>query len=216
MNNTLNDSSNSVNKGDHSVSSHSYDDSGGAPFFADMTLDLALAHDIAETPDPTQKSVIGVERMAPSLETGKLEFPTLPALPETKSNTSTNVEPSLSLDRTTSYEDPSHQEPPPQQQEQFQSPSSSFNPQDGSEDLENRDMERVTNDPRNMRRRFQGLGNRLKSNRRSWPKDVSWAMAFCIVVPFSLLFPIWFAKVPEDDNAKHMSSSKWLATAASP
>jgi hypothetical protein len=177
MSSNTNNSVGSIHKGDHSVSSHSYDDSGGVPFFADMTLDLAEAHDIAETPDPSQKSVIGVERMTPSAS--EVDFPTLPVLRETRSNN--NVSP------TTTTTLPDH----PQPEEESSPQHCDFNPQDGmdSNDLENRDMGRLTNDPRNMRRRFQGLGNRLKSNRKTWPKDVSWAVAFCVVVPSSLLFP---------------------------
>jgi hypothetical protein len=202
MSSNTNNSVGSIHKGDHSVSSHSYDDSGGVPFFADMTLDLAEAHDIAETPDPSQKSVIGVERMTPSAS--EVDFPTLPVLRETRPNN--NVSP------TTTTTLPDH----PQPEEESSPQHCDFNPQDGmdSNDLENRDMGRLTNDPRNMRRRFQGLGNRLKSNRRTWPKDVSWAVAFCVVVPSSLLFPVWFARVPEDGDK--MNSSRWLATATSP
>ena len=40
-----------------STSSHSYEESG-LPFFADMTLDLAEAHDIAETPEPTRRTMV--------------------------------------------------------------------------------------------------------------------------------------------------------------
>ena len=45
-------------------------------------------------------------------------------------------------------------------------------------------------------------------SRLQWPKDVSWSMTFLIVVPFTLLLPIWFAKNP--------NSSVWIATAVSP
>lgn len=183
------------------------------PFFADMTLDLAEAHDIAETPEPMQRAIVQTSQpQHPSVN-----FPNLPSLAE--NSQSSNI-PNPGADsfatppRITARPTPSSpplvappSNPPDTSAPPLASPQY-HNPQDDnfeSSFLE-RDMDRLSANPR------VGQGPRMSHSgqrrRRQWPKDVSWALSFVIVVPVTLFFPIWFAA---DKN-----SDVWLATATSP
>ncbi|KAG7368003.1 plasma-membrane choline transporter family protein [Nitzschia inconspicua] len=204
---------------DQSHSSQSYEAENSVPFFADMTLDLAEAHDIAETPEPMQRTILQTPQ-----PTHSKEFPNLPSLDEC--NTIVSNPTDASADSTAStpqriFIQPSSSltsKPSPMQLEiqeiratdsspSFPPPTQYHNPQDDNieSSFVDRDMGRLSANPRVVR------GPRsTQRRRRQWPKDVSWAMSFFIIVPVTLLFPIWFAAKNTDADAV------WIATATSP
>lgn len=192
------------------------------PFFADVTLDLAEAHDIAETPEPTR--VVLVE--APQIT----RFPSLNVQDDRNSNAAAST--SMTATAMTMSEDeggtdqiidntvllPARTLSPfsadPRQSMNGSSPlpdhsqpqslyviNQHHNPQD---DLQ--PMARVTSSSQGrILRPISSINSRLR--RRQWPKDVSWTVAFCIFVPVSLLLPIWLARDPD--------STSWIATSTS-
>eukprot|EP00980_Cylindrotheca_fusiformis_P020309 scaffold7344_cov145-Cylindrotheca_fusiformis.AAC.7 len=151
-------------------SSHGEDE---APFFADMTLDLAVAHDIAETPEPTTRKVVG--RSEGSLDS----FPRMPDIPQ---------------EAPLAFSEPD---------------TSNDNPDFGRNNLNS--IRSVQAQRKAFSRTDSGGG--MPSSRR-WPRDSSWALAFGIFIPVSLLGPIILAKkvTPVTEN----KAAHWIATAMAP
>lgn len=172
-----------------SFSNNSEDES---PFFADMTLDLAEAHDIAETPEPNRKPL--------SQQTIE-NLPSMPAIPEPTPSAALSM-PSTP-DRSIGYSD---------------NPSSVYSTDDDDSMGEtNRVMASISNapdqDPGGASTAHRGV-NRMTPSAKRWPRDVQWAVGFCILVPLSLLLPMLFAKAPPP--AADNPTENWLATAPAP
>ena len=158
------------------------------PFFADITLDLAEAHDIAVTPEPTRKAVVtggkisrSLPRM-PSIPDGSSSFedaPTLstPALPTTHSTSTHSTE-----EVTSSYTD---------RKTKFASI--------------------VGSRPGGKYHRNRGGSGTLPSARRM-PRDVQWAVAFWLVVPLSLVLPL----IVGPPVVRVVGTETWMATAPAP
>jgi hypothetical protein len=279
-NNNNSFSSNSLMDQSQSSSRHSYEAENGIPFFADMTLDLAEAHDIAETPEPLHRTLFPTTTQ--SLQHQQQQFPTLPSLSEYNSSNQNLVDNFIVTNNNNINNNGDNEEMllstplsrisrlPPQQQQQQHLPLSSatttsttvsatttttavaasmssssssppvpqhddnnYNPQDDTVVgvMLDRNMERVTaNDTNNKNSHhpgfLRGLATRRSSNhqhhrrrRRQWPKDVSWAIAFILIVPITLLFPIWFAGTNNSNNNNNENNNKseiWIATGKAP
>lgn len=149
--------------------SHGEDD---IPFFADMTLDLAEAHDIAETPEgkhrkvlnPTSKELIAMPQFS--------EIPQDEAVTASLSSMNDN--------------------------------GSNMNP-DFSNNLNSITSEQTHG-------KLSALGVKPSPATRSMPRDVYWAIAFAIFVPFSLFGPI----VSQHDAEATKSKTYWLGTNLAP
>jgi hypothetical protein len=244
-----------MNRSQSTSSHHSNNDAeNGVPFFADMTLDLAEAHDIAETPEPLHRTLFPATTVQPSQQPQQ-HFPNLPSLSEYNNNN--NGEETLLSTPFRISRPPHHHHQQQQQQQQpppssvsttksstamsavtVSSSSSSSPPVPPVYEVLDRNMERVTAtnndvDDDNLRPRFlRGFSTRPSSannrrhhyhhhhhrRRRAWPKDIAWAIAFVLVVPMTLLFPIWFAGTKKnnsnDDN--NDSNEIWIATGTAP
>lgn len=140
--------------------SYSEDES---PFFADMTLDLAEAHDIAVTPEPTRQVLVDAGSAARNI-------PKMPPI--------------------------------------LDDPLSS--PEDGAQefafdDTQGNNMKSITSEQTHGK--FSRYNGKKTSSSRRWLRDTPWAVAFCLVVPLSLLVPIMFSSNEND---------LWLATASAP
>lgn len=166
--------------------------SSGGLFFADATLDLDEAHDIAETPepprrflavDPTCESASTILRM-PQLDSVGGGSSVISSKNSSKSNSSRSISP---------------------QRSNLPVPSSSTSLEvdsDGppSSKSLNGPMHRITNSSSgdnngngNQRNYGNSLGAMSMASRPRarprWPRDLPWAVAFCIVVPLGLLWP---------------------------
>lgn len=159
---------------------HQDDDS---PFFADITLDLAEAHDIAETPEPTRTTLTDTDFLKdmprmPSIPDGIPETVPLSTFSDVPGGTMTfpTVATSQESDRS----------------DERQLFSSISNQPSGEIPPEYR--------------------SRLTPSTRRWPRDVQWAVAFCILVPLSLLLPMVFCP----SQPKSGGAETWMATAPAP
>ena len=182
--------------------SHNEDDS---PFFADITLDLAEAHDIAETPEPTLKQGVNTDALK--------EIPRMPSIPDSPPHTAVDDEPS-------SASSAAHQA-----QGHAASATSPVSPAgasldesfDDSKPLSAISSGYVANDSGNNASGRIGMSYdhrpRLTPSLRRWPRDVQWAVAFCIVVPLCLLMPMIFAPHKPKGGT---GTETWLATAPAP
>ena len=171
---------------------------GGGLFFADATLDLDEAHDIAETPEPPRRflHVDPIQSQAkdklrlPRLEevgssgSGGGSSPTLSRSPPSKGNNNNiNNDPPTpkSANRSTTTSDTTDPSSPPTSDRSLNGP-----------------MNRITGTNNNNLQGQQSFGSAASSvNSRTrrfrspprWPRDLTWAVAFCIVVPLGLVFP---------------------------
>ena len=186
------------------------------PFFADMTLDISVAHDIAETPEPINRKTFDANHPVSS---SLPHFPTMPSLPELQqsnnsqihnnnnnnSNTSTSRD-DANIGNDNDDNDPSMIESHQPNHHQQQHPSSQGNPRKDKINIsengvyeddfndDNHVMARVTSDS-TPGGRFRPFGSssggwRSRFRRRRWPKDVGWAIAFWLVVPIGLFVPL--------------------------
>ena len=174
-----------------------------SPFFADMTLDLAEAHDIAETPEPTKRAILDPSAMA------NRNIPHMPSIPDNDNFAATSVPPSLSQ-KTTADEAAAETSPSVPTREMESENNNNIN---GSFEVGN--LTSITSDQDNGGGSFEGqngLGKRPSimntPSSKKYPKDIPWAVGFCIVVPLSLLLPMAFA-TPSSDKL-------WVATATAP
>lgn len=157
----------------------------GGLFFADATLDLDEAHDIAETPEPPRRFLnmdANHTNAHPTLR--------LPQLDRLGSNLSTSSGNSLQNRSATNSRDNSRSVSPVQAaaptilNTQPEGPSS-------SKSLSG-PMNRITSGGNNSNGHYNpnlgGSRPRFR-NRPRWPRDLPWAVAFCVVVPLGLLWP---------------------------
>mmetsp|Transcript_1291 Transcript_1291/g.1725 ORF Transcript_1291/g.1725 Transcript_1291/m.1725 type:complete len:702 (+) Transcript_1291:102-2207(+) len=182
---------------DNDFSSRSADDDDhhhrppppGIPFFADATLDLETAHDIAETPEAKRKTIsafntrshagVGAGVGAATTVSRRLDMPPV-SLPLTQ------------LDESSAF--------PP-----FGGGVGDVLLEDAHELVDDDDQ----NDPNNVQSKktdFARITATLETSipppkhRPVFPRDLPWAVAFIIIVPFSLIWPILIeehAKVDE-------------------
>jgi len=223
------------------------------PFFADVTLDISVAHDIAETPEAVTRKSYDTNQHVPSLP----DIPAMPSLtefqhelmakekslplehleePNLKSQRSLSSSNNKRSDKSNQFDSVDFLKQPNQDQLQLQLPQSpqrndnyNFNDvgneipdvNDGS-DSDNHVMAHVTrnNTPGG---RFRPFGNtngnwRTRLRRRRWPKDISWAVAFWMIVPISFFVPLVLYGGYTTDTSFISSTTKasWLATATSP
>jgi Plasma-membrane choline transporter len=212
---------------DHSTSS-SYEDTA-PPFFADMTLDLAEAHDIAETPEPKQRTLIEAREIVDVHSLAQL--PTISTISSgnntvNSNNISINIvsrptpggadgmirsdDNDITAAATTIDQSSS---------QQYQQGSHDHNPQD---DYLPQVMGRVTSSDPGMStaRNYRSASNVLMrgaggSRRRLRSKDVAWAVCFILIVPTSLLVPPLLLNRHYHTDSDS-SSDIWLATARAP
>lgn len=152
-------------------SSHHHHSSHSTPFFADATLDLDEAHDIAETPEATPRVVA---RLAFDQQP-HLCVPELPEHDDKQYDTTTY---STSNNNTTKI-------------------MTTMMTQDDDLRLEEASRDYRLGNHRNF------TNNNINNNtiitdplrpvrRPKWPRDVSWAVMFLVVVPLGLLQPLLF------------------------
>ena len=184
------------------------------PFFADMTLDLAEAHDIAETPVPTRKRLIGPDELGNDL----LTMPAIPGSPEA---------PSPQSFTTSSSRDAGISRPVPM-------PLLGSTSDDGEDSSSNNNINpnfdphgnltSITSEQTHGRiASAKGTSGSLPPSARRWPRDVSWAVGFAIAVPLSLILPTMFSNTKSRGGSTSSSSSSssddtefWIATATGP
>ncbi|CAJ1945651.1 unnamed protein product [Cylindrotheca closterium] len=150
----------------HGSSSRGDDD---PPFFADMTLDLAEAHDIAETPEATHRKLLATKDQL-------IAMPKMPVIPQDRVITS-----SLS------------------------------NSDDSISPKFNANLSSITHEQTHGRISAMGNNKPLQAT-RNMPRDIYWAIAFAIFVPFSLLGPI----MSSNDAESKTSKTYWLGTSLAP
>jgi hypothetical protein len=144
------------------------------PFFADATLDLAEAHDIADTPEATRPQFDTVTIQA---HRTRLQVPSLQNLVEITEETSA-VASSSQQAPASSPESP---------------PTDSFIP--SSPQNEKASFSRITGS--------LDTDVRTTTTRKpKWPRDIPWTVAFFLFVPTALLYPM--LRGPTDSQlAKH-------------
>ncbi|VEU33620.1 unnamed protein product [Pseudo-nitzschia multistriata] len=216
----------------------------GTPFFADMTLDISVAHDIAETPEAVARATMDHNTSAGLLS----DVPSMPPLPEFQheqlqsqpgrqsSSLSQRPEepfvPSKLVYSNGSSDAPldhhrQQQTPLEKSEPRSLSPEEHFdsNHFDEEDEDDHQIMARVTSSNHTRGGRFRPFGNsngnwRNRLRRKQWPKDISWAVAFWMIVPVGLLVPlIWYGGSNGNAGATTSSSSSetlWLAAAMSP
>jgi len=182
---------------DHVVDEEEDDD---ALFFADITLDLQEAHDIAGTPEPTRKTIVNMESSKSSSSSSRRMIPRMPSIPDTYAYNNSNDE-----DVTMEF---------------------ALKPQEDEE--EEKDSKLLTTTaikgpsihhyPHHHKNRRS-----ISSTARRWPRDVQWAFAFCIIVPLSLILPIIFGRqhslMPSSSSSQEPNKlvpELWMATAPAP
>lgn len=153
------------------TSTSSFSDADESPFFADITLDLAEAHDMAMTPEATQKKLV--------VDHSTRDIPRMPMIPD----------------------DPIS--PPEGAMNELEITAPDYPVFD---DMQGNPLNSITSDRAGNVATTYNQNKLMPTSARKWPRDVSWAAAFCIVVPLSLLLPMMFA--PSGDS--------WLATATAP
>jgi hypothetical protein len=160
--------------------SHSSSDGGGL-FFADATLDLDEAHDIAETPEPPRR-FLQVDPKGP-ISHANLRLPQLDLLPSTGPGTlgltnSGTINRSVTL--TTSP------------QSAAVSPTNTAAEGPSSSRSLNAPMNRITNtrDDNHPHSNGHVSSERPRFRQRPrWPRDLPWAVAFCVMLPVGLIWP---------------------------
>jgi len=147
----------------------------GIPFFADATLDLAEAHDIAETPEP----------MKPSFDANQI----------TKSNYRQLQLPNLMLASTA---EGNEEEDENQGGIYNDALSSSSNRRRTASTASSSDLDPHQRSSPREKTRFSRITS-VETERRvdvrpkvppRWPRDLPWTIAFWLFVPISLIWPI--------------------------
>ena len=189
-------------------SDHGDDES---PFFADMTLDLAEAHDIAETPQP--RKLILDETAMGSAGSAQLHIPSLGSSMDSISESM--VPPMAATDGTitsggsipTSIPNPSNAET------SGSSDGQRYNKITSSSDMGRMEpMNRISNVEEGRGAVVHAYTGTPSSKR--WPRDIQWAVAFCIVAPISLLIPIIHKSDPNSIDST--ADTIWISTAVAP
>lgn len=157
-----------------------------SPFFADITLDLAEAHDIAETPEPTRKQLVDTDFLK--------EMPKMPPIPDEYPVGGFATNPSSQPAQ--SYSD----------RPAAAAAAGLVDSEDENRSVDDSKLFASISSNKNSR-----AARAMPSSRR-WPRDIQWAVAFCIIVPLCLLLPMIFCP----DKAKAMGTETWMATAPAP
>ncbi len=210
------------------------------PFFADVTLDISMAHDIAETPEAGARKTYDPSRNVPSLA----GLPSMPTLPERqverqgssltgrieerqKNSSDDDFNPITSHNQLDQHEDqkipPPPSSPPPTDNYGFQDVGHPMSIENDDFDNDNHVMARVTSN-HTPGGRFRPFGNkngnwRTRLQRKKWPKDTSWAVAFWMLVPIGFFVPLLLYGGGGRNNTSSTSSdtnTSWLAASASP
>ena len=163
-------------QGDADLSSRSFS-APGTPFFADATLDLETAHDIAETPEVT-RTVASFPR-----QQGRgLQMPAVvPPLSQLNEDTTSAVSPFPPFGNRNDNANSSN------------NPTDSVLLQNAHEFIDDDDEHNPHNPPKTD---FARITATLETtipppkHRPVFPRDLPWAVAFIILVPFSLIWPI--------------------------
>ena len=233
------------------------------PFFADVTLDISIAHDIAETPEAVTRKTYDADDNDP-VASSLAEVPTMPSLPELHQRdlTAREAPPSLyqradeppraqtqtraplytTANKFNSVGNSNHPQEPEQQQkipprnnilqnESCDDPNAiddnqGFDDDDSHYDSDNHVMARVTSN-HTPGGRFRPFGNtngnwRTRLQRKKWPKDISWAVAFWMFVPIGLLVPLLryggsgSGGGTDSSSPATTTNASWLATATPP
>jgi hypothetical protein len=160
----MNDLSADTSNMQHSMSSYGDDESHSeSPFFADITMDIAEAHDLAMTPEP--------HKLKLNINTNGGDVPRMPQFVSSSSDSSTPR--ALVSGGATVPGD--RNEPMKSVQGSF---AQTYNP------------------------------NQTTPSLQRYPRDVPWAVAFCIFVPVSLFLPLLAKNSTFNDI--------WMATASAP
>jgi hypothetical protein len=165
-------------------------DSNHLPFFADATLDLEEAHDIADTPEPT-RPVTRPNKLQIAAAVEQIPMPTLHFLesPTADSFADANVDPRTVADATST----------------------------GSS-IPTNSISRESPDDKSTFARITSLETAYPSMSRTqhsvprWPRDLPWAIAFVLFVPTGLLWPI--LTQTEANESSHAITSHPLSTAS--
>ena len=197
MDNSGSENSNTDTTPNHSSHSqiNNHGSVSGGLFFADATLDLDEAHDIAETPEPPRRflSVDPQDAGQPSLRLPQLEAGSnnsiMGASTPTSSRSAANSR-SVSPQPTHSSSNNSNNNAP------LSSAALEVNPEGPpSTNSLSGPMNRITsshhnhNNPAMNGSSLESSGRHRSRTRPRWPRDLSWAVAFCVVVPLGLLWP---------------------------
>lgn len=187
--------------GDHNGSYSAGEDE--SPFFADITLDLAEAHDIAETPEPSRKALIGGEYG---------NMPRMPSIPANDPlvSSSKSLPASPYIKQNNSIPDPVQEDD--DTDEQFTGESRNFVSITSDSAQGNHEKANSTGNLHSA----HNHRNRMTPSSRRWPRDVEWAVGFCILVPLSLLLPILFSRGPAPPKHGSNPTENWLSTAPAP
>eukprot|EP00536_Pseudo-nitzschia_multiseries_P008401 jgi/Psemu1/257199/estExt_Genewise1Plus.C_2130008 len=174
--------------------------SHGTPFFADMTLDISVAHDIAETPEAVTRKTFDPDRPVVVLP----DVPPMPTLSEFQNGQVPVARQQSLLSQRT-------------EKSYAQTQGSTYN-NNNNNNNNNNDGE-IRNDGHHQPQLQQhpGInGNwRTRLRRKQWPKDISWAVAFWTIVPIGLLGPLLRA-TGTGTGSSPSSEASWLAAATSP
>jgi hypothetical protein len=154
------------------------DDHSESPFFADMTLDLETAHLPAATPEPARKFI------NEATSGGKGSLPHIPAFPEEGD----------------------------EDDEESSMPSDDDENNGGQTSSSNNNNTSTAGDRNEPMQALRGglsgvFSSKSRTNLRRYPRDLNWAIAFFVVVPCSLLFPML---------ASNDKKEVWMATATAP
>ena len=187
-------------------SNHDVEDE--SPFFADITLDLAEAHDIAETPQP--KKLMLDNTVMENTGSSQLHIPSLESPMDSSSGGIASA--------TAPFTSGGGIQPSTTYATTIVEASSSSDGQGyikvGSLDEPSAEMGRLES-----MNRIDGSGpvahaySGTPSSRR-WPRDIQWAVAFCIVAPLSLLIPIVHKSDPTQSDPT--APTIWISTAVAP
>ncbi len=208
-----------------------------SPFFADVTLDISMAHDIAETPEATTRKTYDPTRNVPSLA----GLP--PMLPLPEQSLKQGPEQSLKQGPLSGRLDTDSANVKQESSNDFNviddsgldfASSDIIDPMSidididdddsSSDNDENHVMARVTSS-HTPGGRFRPFGNtngnwRTRLQRKKWPKDISWAVAFWMVVPVGFFGPLILFGKPNtsstSSNETTNTNASWLAAATSP
>ncbi len=227
---------NSHGEGDDYISPEKIGDIGdgfgsSTPFFADVTLDISVAHDIAETPEAVTRKTYD-----PSRNVQLAGLPSMPTLPERQdqpakqgSSLSQRLDERQrnSIDQLDQHEDLKIPPPPPGLPEtddyNFNDVVNPMSIENDDFDNDNHVMARVTSN-HTPGGRFRPFGNsngnwRTRLQRKKWPKDISWAVAFWMLVPIGFFVPLLLYGGSGRSSTSSSSSetnASWLAASASP
>jgi hypothetical protein len=179
-------------------------------FFADATLDLEEAHDIAETPEITHRKTPHIlSSSAPSLP---LQLPSLLNQINNNNNSShlrstydsSTRRPMRSIQHTSATSRPyksinGGSAPPPTIPE-----TPEDDPTTATNSSSDRDAPRIMSSITSLEIDLQP---HMPHTLPRWPRDVPWATAFCCLVPPTLLAPLWWYPWVATSHATHVS---WL------